>query len=89
MFASFSRHVVHLGEAGAGQTAKLFNNALLMMNQAAIAEIVDLAAQLGMNPARLVDVLKLGSASSAADLAPVSMIYIEAIAHREERPVRP
>ncbi|MET9454438.1 hypothetical protein ABZY05_05000 [Streptomyces canus] len=60
-----------------------------MMNQAAIAEIVDLAAQLGMDPARLVDVLKLGSASSAADLAPVSMIYIEATAHREERPVRP
>ncbi|MGW1558470.1 NAD-binding protein [Streptomyces sp. NPDC002144] len=68
MFASFSRHVVHLGEAGAGQTAKLFNNALLMMNQAAIAEIVDLAAQLGMNPARLVDVL-----SSAAPPVPLTL----------------
>jgi 3-hydroxyisobutyrate dehydrogenase-like beta-hydroxyacid dehydrogenase len=66
VFRSFSRHVVHLGEAGAGQTAKLFNNALLMMNQAAIAEIVDLAVQLELDPVRLVEVLKLGSAASAA-----------------------
>ncbi len=66
VFRSFSRHVVHLGDAGAGQTAKLFNNALLMMNQAAIAEIVDLASQLRLDPARLVEVLKLGSAASAA-----------------------
>jgi 3-hydroxyisobutyrate dehydrogenase-like beta-hydroxyacid dehydrogenase len=65
-FRSFSRHVVHLGDAGAGQTAKLFNNALLMMNQAAIAEIVELAIRLGLDPARLVEVLMLGSAASAA-----------------------
>jgi 3-hydroxyisobutyrate dehydrogenase-like beta-hydroxyacid dehydrogenase len=66
VFSSFSRHVVYLGDAGAGQTAKLFNNALLMMNQASIAEIVNLATERGLDPTRLVDVLKLGSASSAA-----------------------
>ncbi|MFF4625498.1 NAD(P)-dependent oxidoreductase [Nonomuraea jabiensis] len=65
-FSSFSRHVVHLGEAGAGQTAKLFNNALLMMNRANIIEIIELATELGVDPVRLADVLKLGSASSAA-----------------------
>jgi len=42
---------IPLGDAGAGQTAKLFNNALLMMNQAAIAEIAELAARLGLDPA--------------------------------------
>lgn len=36
VFRVFSRNVVHMGDAGAGQTAKLFNNALLMMNQANI-----------------------------------------------------
>lgn len=36
------------------------------MNQANIADIVDLAATLGMDPSSLVDVLKLGSASSNA-----------------------
>lgn len=36
LFGSFSRHVVYLGGPGSGQTAKLFNNALMMMNQANI-----------------------------------------------------
>ena len=66
VFASFSRHVVHLGGAGAGQAAKLFNNTLLALNQAAIADIVGLAVRMGLDPERLVGALKLGSASSAA-----------------------
>ncbi|NGO68338.1 NAD(P)-dependent oxidoreductase [Streptomyces boncukensis] len=66
IFDSFSGHVVHLGATGAGQLAKLFNNALLMMNQAAIADIVNLAAELKMDVGRLIAVLRLGSASSTA-----------------------
>jgi 3-hydroxyisobutyrate dehydrogenase-like beta-hydroxyacid dehydrogenase len=50
LFGSFSRHVVYLGGPGSGQTAKLFNNALLMMNQANIADIVELATTLRMDP---------------------------------------
>ncbi|GLZ11727.1 6-phosphogluconate dehydrogenase [Actinomadura sp. NBRC 104425] len=81
VFASFSRHVVHLGGAGAGQTAKLFNNALLAMNQAGIAEIVDLAAAQGMDPARLVGALKLGSASSAALTLLNTMVTLDNVEH--------
>ncbi|WP_162130078.1 NAD(P)-dependent oxidoreductase [Streptomyces xiaopingdaonensis] len=66
VFEAFSAHVVHLGHAGAGQTAKLFNNALLMLNQRSVADIVALAAQLDVDLDALVDVLELGSASSAA-----------------------
>ena len=56
-----------MGDTGSGQTAKLFNNALLMMNQANIADIVELATRFGkVAPARLVEALKLGSAASAA-----------------------
>jgi 3-hydroxyisobutyrate dehydrogenase-like beta-hydroxyacid dehydrogenase len=66
VFETFSRHVVHLGGAGAGQTAKLLNNALLMLNQQSVLEIVELAAGLGLEPVRLVEVLKLGSANSNA-----------------------
>lgn len=66
VFGSFSRHVSYLGGAGAGQTAKLLNNALLMLNQESIAEILDLAADLELEPARLVEVLRLGSANSDA-----------------------
>jgi 3-hydroxyisobutyrate dehydrogenase-like beta-hydroxyacid dehydrogenase len=46
--------------------AKLFNNALLMMNQGSIAEIVELASRAGADPPQLVEALKLGSASSSA-----------------------
>lgn len=81
VFASFSRHVVHLGDAGAGQTAKLFNNALLMMNQAGIAEIVDLATKLGLDPTRLVEVLKLGSASSSALTLLNTMVTLDNVEH--------
>ncbi len=67
LFRSFSAQVPYLGAAGSGQAAKLFNNALLMMNQASIADIVEFAASFGMlDPVTLVDALKLGSASSAA-----------------------
>jgi 3-hydroxyisobutyrate dehydrogenase-like beta-hydroxyacid dehydrogenase len=41
LFGSFSRHVVYLGGPRSGQTAKLFNNALLMMNQANIADMLN------------------------------------------------
>ena len=66
VFEAFSAHVVRLGGSGAGQTAKLFNNALLMLNQRSIQEIVALAARMDLDLGALVDVLKLGSASSAA-----------------------
>jgi 3-hydroxyisobutyrate dehydrogenase-like beta-hydroxyacid dehydrogenase len=66
LFRSFAAHVVRIGDAGTGQMAKLFNNALLAMNQASIADVVGLAGEAGLNPADLVEGLKLGSATSAA-----------------------
>lgn len=81
LFGSFSRHVVYLGGPGSGQTAKLFNNALLMMNQANIADIVELAITLGMDPSALVDVLKLGSASSNALTLLNSMVTLDNVGH--------
>jgi len=81
VFAAFSRHVVYLGEAGSGQMAKLLNNALLMMNQANIAEIVELAGTLDLDAARLVEVLKLGSASSAALTLLNTMVTLDNVEH--------
>lgn len=66
VFEAFSAHVVAMGTSGTGQAAKLFNNALLILNQAAIAEIVDLAKASGSDPDRLVEALRLGSAASRA-----------------------
>jgi 3-hydroxyisobutyrate dehydrogenase-like beta-hydroxyacid dehydrogenase len=81
LFGSFSRHVVYLGGPGSGQTAKLFNNALLMMNQANIADIVELATTLRMDPSSLVDVLKLGSASGNALTLLNSMVTLDNVDH--------
>lgn len=82
LFRSFSEHVVHVGDHGSGQITKLLNNTLLMMNQANIAEIVDLAARSGVDTIRLVQALKLGSGSSRAlELLPVrSTVSLEATA---------
>ena len=81
VFRSFARHVVHLGGTGSGQLAKLFNNTLLMMNQAAIADILDLAARAGMDIVPLVEALKLGSATSAALTLLNTMVTPDTVDH--------
>ncbi|WP_423464331.1 NAD(P)-dependent oxidoreductase [Promicromonospora sp. MS192] len=66
LFDSYSAHVLHCGGHGAGQLVKLFNNTLLMMNQAGIADIINLATQAGIDPIALAEALKLGSGASEA-----------------------
>jgi 3-hydroxyisobutyrate dehydrogenase-like beta-hydroxyacid dehydrogenase len=81
LFRSFSRHVFYLGGPGSGQTAKLFNNTLLMMNQANVADIIDLAVSCNMDAPRLVDVLKVSSANSRALELLHSMVTFETVEH--------
>lgn len=81
VFASFSSHIVHVGGPGAGQTVKLFNNALMIMNQAAIADIFELAEQLGTDPVGLFEVLKLGSAGSTVLSLLNTMITTDTVEH--------
>jgi 3-hydroxyisobutyrate dehydrogenase-like beta-hydroxyacid dehydrogenase len=70
-----------MGGPGAGQTTKLFNNTLLMLNQAAIAEIVELVAGVGLDPVSLLEALKLGSASSAALTLLNTMVTPDTVEH--------
>jgi 3-hydroxyisobutyrate dehydrogenase-like beta-hydroxyacid dehydrogenase len=81
VFDAFSAHVVHTGPTGTGQTAKLFNNALLMANQAAVADVVELAGHAGVDAARLVEGLKLGSATSAALTLFNTMVTPDTVGH--------
>ena len=78
---TFSAHVVPMGGVGAGQWAKLFNNALLILNQGAIAEVVELAAASGTDPDRLVAALRLGSAGSRALSLLGEMVTPDTVAH--------
>lgn len=66
VFRAFSAHVVHAGGPGTGQMIKLLNNALLFANQAANADVVELAVRVGLDPVTLVEGVRLGSGSSAA-----------------------
>lgn len=81
VFDAFSRHVVHLGPTGAGQSAKLLNNMLVAMNHASIAEIVGVAAGMAVSPARLVEVFALTTASSTALTLLNSMIRPDNVEH--------
>jgi 3-hydroxyisobutyrate dehydrogenase-like beta-hydroxyacid dehydrogenase len=63
---SFSKLVIHVGDAGAGQLGKLFNNALMMMNQQSIAQTLAAADSLDLPLKSLLDVLRAGSARSFA-----------------------
>lgn len=66
VFESFATTIAHLGGPGAGQTGKLLNNTLLMANQQNIAELLDVAARLGIDLPALVGVLRAGTGSSVA-----------------------
>lgn len=84
VFETFSAHVVHMGGPGSGQLAKLFNNALMMMNQANIEEVVGLAGRLGVGVPALVDLLKVGSATSFALEALGTAITPDNVHHLQE-----
>lgn len=63
---TFSKKVSHMGAAGSGQTGKLINNSLLMMNQKNVQDILALASNLGLDLGALTDLLLSGTGRSFA-----------------------
>jgi 2-hydroxy-3-oxopropionate reductase len=61
---AYAARVTHMGEVGAGQTAKLCNQAIVTATVAAIAEAVSLAQRSGIDAAKLPDALAGGWADS-------------------------
>jgi 3-hydroxyisobutyrate dehydrogenase-like beta-hydroxyacid dehydrogenase len=66
LFQTFSKAVIHIGEAGSGQYGKLFNNILMMMNHKNALDVLQLAKGLDLPIQALLQVLLSGSASSHA-----------------------
>ncbi|MFI6365099.1 NAD(P)-dependent oxidoreductase [Nocardia sp. NPDC050630] len=66
VFDTYAGHVVHLGELGAGQVAKLLNNLLFTANLATAATTFDLGRELGVDTVRLGEVIGHGSGNSVA-----------------------
>lgn len=66
VFATFGDPVVHLGEVGTGQTAKLLNNLLFTAQLGLAADTLALGGRLGMSPDSLGRMLAHGSSASFA-----------------------
>lgn len=64
ILAAYSARVTHMGGAGAGQTTKLCNQAIVTATVAAIAEAVSLARRSGIDAAKLPEALAGGWADS-------------------------
>ncbi len=66
VFETYASPVVHLGEIGSGQSAKLLNNLLFTANLATAHGALRLGADLGLDPGRLGEVITHGTADSFA-----------------------
>jgi 3-hydroxyisobutyrate dehydrogenase-like beta-hydroxyacid dehydrogenase len=64
VFASYGDPVAHLGPLGSGQIAKIINNVLFTANLGTAASALALGAELGIDRARLAEVVVHGSGRS-------------------------
>jgi 3-hydroxyisobutyrate dehydrogenase-like beta-hydroxyacid dehydrogenase len=64
VFAAIARQTIHIGPVGSAMLAKLVTNLLVGVNTVAVAEALVLGAKGGLDPARLLSVLKQSAAAS-------------------------
>lgn len=64
IFEVLGKTIVHVGGAGAGQTAKACNQMLVAITIEAVSEALVLASKAGVDPARLIEVLSGGLAGN-------------------------
>ena len=69
LLRSLGKNVFHLGDSGAGTLVKLANNAVFLCAGLVAQEVFVLAAKAGLDPARLLEVLRTGSAGMYLGLA--------------------
>lgn len=62
----FSSKVLFMGASGSGQLTKLINQLLFDINAAALAEVLPMAAKLGLEPAMVAEVVNSGTGRSYA-----------------------
>lgn len=64
VLATFGQLIVHLGDVGAGQVAKLINNTMLAANMAVANNALNVGADLGLHRDMLVELLQASSGRS-------------------------
>ncbi|MFH1242234.1 MAG: NAD(P)-dependent oxidoreductase [Pseudomonadota bacterium] len=63
---TMSNKVLHMGDVGSGQLTKLVNQLLFNIGCAAIAELLPMAAKLGLDPEKVTEVITTGTGRSFA-----------------------
>ena len=63
---AMGNRIVHMGDTGCGQLAKMINNILYNANIAALAEVLPMAVKLGLDPEKIAEVINAGSGQSFA-----------------------
>lgn len=63
---AMGNRIVHMGEVGSGQLAKLVNQLLFNTHMAALAEVLPMAVALGLDPEKIAEVINTGSGHSFA-----------------------
>lgn len=86
VFSTFASLIVHLGGVGAGQHAKLLNNAMLTANAAVAADAFAVADRLGLNREGLAEVLRNSSGRSFAVELVAHAGSVEQLARGQARP---
>jgi len=66
MLEAMGNKVVNMGDVGCGQLAKMINNILYNANIAVLAEVLPMAAKLGLDPEKVSDIINSGSGQSFA-----------------------
>jgi 3-hydroxyisobutyrate dehydrogenase-like beta-hydroxyacid dehydrogenase len=66
LFRAMGKNVFHMGGLGSGLAMKLINNMLLQVQVVAIAEGMVLGTKAGLDPVRMIDVLRVSTGQSMA-----------------------
>jgi 3-hydroxyisobutyrate dehydrogenase-like beta-hydroxyacid dehydrogenase len=66
ILAAFGNKVLYMGGVGSGQLTKLVNQLLFNISAAAIAEVLPMAAKLGLDPEKVLQVVTTGTGRSFA-----------------------
>lgn len=74
--AHIGNRILHMGPVGSGQLTKLVNQLLFDINAAALAEVLPMAAKMGLDPDRVGEVVNAGTGRSYA-----SEFFIPRILH--------
>jgi len=89
VFEAFSSTIAYMGPSGAGQFAKLLNNASLLANLRNVEDIIAIGASAGINPRNLVEALRTGSGSSfalellAGEIGPEMVRHVPELWHKD------